>query len=136
MHQYIDRKTTFYHPLKFILDLELISKNPHIFYLSVNATLLVMRSSRMIENLGVTQTERMSINEDTERVTGTFLRKFHGIYSNFFRSEGPVLYHLFKPYVMSFYGMETWFHNVTKQPLKKISVGYHRSVKRICGLSL
>ena len=86
--------------------------------------------------LGVTLTESMSINEDTERVTGTFLRQFHGIYSKFFRSQGPVLYHLFKSYAMSFYGMETWFHNVTKQSLKKVSVAYHRAVKRICGLNL
>ena len=32
--------------------------------------------------------------------------------------------------------METWFHNVTKQFLKKNSVAYHRAVKHICGLNL
>ena len=44
--------------------------------------------------LGVALTESMSINEDTARVTIIFLRQFQGIYSNFFRIQGTVLYHL------------------------------------------
>ena len=80
--------------------------------------------------LGVTLT---SIIQYTEHVTSTFLRQFLGIFNKFFRSQGAVLYHMFKSYAMSFYGMETWFHNVAKQSLKKMSVAYHRA---ICDLNL
>jgi len=64
-----------------------------------------------------------------------FLRQFNGIYYKFFKSKGHVLNHLFRSHAMSFHGIETWFHSLTKQSMRKISVAYHSAVKQICGLN-
>ena len=39
-------------------------------------------------------------------------------------------------YLMSFYGMELWYPNLTKSNLYKMSVGYHKAVKRLVGLNV
>ena len=85
--------------------------------------------------LGINLSETMALNGDIERATTSFLRQFNGLYYKFYRSKGPVLNHLFRSHAMSFYGMETWFHNRTRKSLKKIAVAYHNSVKRVCGLN-
>ena len=48
---------------------------------------------------------------------------------------GSVLNHLFRSHVMTFYGMETCFHNLTKQTLRKVSVAYHGDVHRTCEIN-
>ena len=85
--------------------------------------------------LGVTLTDNMSVSEDVERAMNTFLRQFNSIYYRFYRSKGQVLNHLFRSHAMTFYGMETWSHNLTKQSLRKVSVAYHGAVKRTCGMN-
>ena len=47
-----------------------------------------------------------------------------------------VLYYLFRAYTSSFYGIESWCYKLTAQSLRKVSVVYHKAVKRISGFNV
>ena len=83
--------------------------------------------------LGVTLTENFTIDGDVDRVTGSFLRSFNGFLNKFNFADDCIKFFLFKNYNMSFYGIETWFESLRQSKIRKISVTYHKAVKRLCG---
>ena len=44
--------------------------------------------------------------------------------------------HLFKTYTSSFYGIDLWFEKLKKFQLHKISVVYHKAIKKILKMNL
>ena len=47
-----------------------------------------------------------------------------------------IMYYLFKTYTSSFYGVELWYNGITSaSSLRLISVGYHKAVKKLAGLT-
>ena len=76
-----------------------------------------------------------NIHYDIDRVLNNFFKQFNGMYSKFFFVDKQVLFHLFKTFTSSFYGIDVWFEKITVTQLSKISVAYHKAVKRICGLN-
>ena len=94
--------------------------------------------SRTIEckYLGVFLPHNGNIYFDIDRVINSFLKQFNGMYSKFSFADKQVLYHLFKTFTSSFYGIDVWFEKLTLTQLSKISVAYHKAVKRICGLNV
>ena len=51
----------------------------------------------------------------------------------FYRYEYSYEY-LFKTYSSSFYGIELWYNIYRNRAFHNVSVGYHKTVKRIAGL--
>ena len=94
--------------------LELMSVNTSVFFLPHNG----------------------NIYFDIDRVINSFLKQFNGMYSKFSFTDKQVLYHLLKTFTSSFYGIDVWFEKLTLTQLSKISVAYHKAVKRICGLNV
>ena len=86
--------------------------------------------------LGVILTHNGNINDDVDRVLNSFLRQFNGMYSKFYFTDKRILYHLFKTFTSSFYGIDVWFEKITLAQLSKISVAYHKAVKKICGFDV
>ena len=86
--------------------------------------------------LGVILADDSSESHDVDRVTNSFFRQFNGMYSKFNFAHRNVLYYLFKSFTSSFYGIDVWFGKVSTSHLNKISVAYHKAVKRICGMNV
>ena len=86
--------------------------------------------------LGITLSEDFSNDADINRATNSFLRQFNGLYHKFRFLNLDVLSFLFKSYCTSFYGMETWYHNLKSRSLYGIGVTYHKAVKKVCGLAV
>ena len=84
--------------------------------------------------LGVILTDNDDFGPDVDRVVNAFLKQFNGFFSKFYYLDNEVKYFLFKAYSTSFYGIDVWYNNIRAYQLKKISVTYHKAVKRICGL--
>ena len=84
--------------------------------------------------LGVILTDNNDIGPDVDRVMNSFLKQFNGFHSKFYFLNRQVQYFLFKSYSTSFYGIDVWFNDIKAYQLKKISVTYHKAVKKICGL--
>ena len=61
------------------------------------------------------------------------LKQFNGMYSKFHYVTRDVLCYLFTTYTSSFYGIELWYDEIPKSLLNKMSVTYHKAVKRISG---
>jgi len=90
-----------------------------------------------IRYLGVTLSEDLSIKNDVERVLDSFLKQFNGMYSKFGFVDFDCLCYLFKTYSTTFYGMGLWIEQkVFKRQIQKLSVAYHKAVKRIASLNV
>ena len=80
--------------------------------------------------LGVLLSDNGNIGMDIDRAISSFLKQFNGMYSKFHFADKKVLFFLFKIYTSSFYGIETWIEKIYDYQLDKISVVYHKAVKR------
>ena len=85
--------------------------------------------------LGVVLNEYGNVGPDLDRIIDSFLKQFNGMYSKFYFADKNVLYFLFKSYTSSFYGLEVWHDKILKNQMNKISVAYHKAIKRISGFN-
>ena len=113
------------------------TKNPRI-KVETKLFLSGMELKRVIacKYLGVNFAENLSCEEDVDRVLNSFLRQFNSLYSKFHYLHLDTLSYLFKSYTSSFYGIESWYFKLKAKSLNKISVAYHKAVKRIAGLNV
>ena len=86
-----------------------------------------------LKYLGLVFRHDLSNSTDIDRVMNSFLQQFNSVYRKFNFVDKEVLLHLFRSYTSSFYGMESWCYKLSNMSLRKISVAYHKAVKRICG---
>ena len=93
-----------------------------------------LKSVKNCKYLGVELTSNGDMGKEVNRVTNSFLKQFNGFFSKFYFAEKRVLFFLFKSYTTSFYGIDLWPSSIRGYDLNKISVAYHKAVKRICGL--
>ena len=68
---------------------------------------------------------------DIDWVTNAFIKQFNGLYCKHNYLERETLAHRFRTYTSSFWGIESWFYNMKKKSLFKISVAYNKAVKKI-----
>ena len=54
----------------------------------------------------------MSNKMDSDRVLNKFLRQYNSMYHRFNFASREVIYHLFKTYSSSFYGIELWYNDI------------------------
>ena len=73
---------------------------------------------------------------EVNRVMDAFLKHFNGLYSKFHFVTKDVLRYLFKTYTSSFYGIELWYDKIPEFLINKMSVTYHKAVKKISGHNL
>ena len=97
---------------------------------------LNMNRVKECKYLGVIISDNGDLGPEIDRVVGTFLKQFNGLYSKFNFANHNVLFYLFKSFTSSFYGIDTWFEKIKVSQLSKISVTYHRAIKRLCGKNL
>ena len=89
-----------------------------------------------IKYLGVYLSDDLSLDKDINRALDSFLKQFNSVYHKFKFVDFSILVYLFKIYTSSFYGINLWFECELKESnLHKISVGYHKAVKRVAGLN-
>ena len=58
------------------------------------------------------------------------------MYSKFYFTDRNIIAYLFKSYASSFYGIDLWFDKIYEYQMNKISVAYHKAIKRICGMNV
>ena len=80
--------------------------------------------------LGIILSDDRSIASDIDRVTNSFLKQFNSMYYKFYYMHSSVLNFLFKTYTSSFYGAELWHGSIRYRNINKISVTYHKAVKK------
>ena len=85
--------------------------------------------------LGIILSEDLSNSKDTDRVMYAFFIQFTSMYSKLYYLDRHVLIFLFKTYTYSFDGSETRFDALSRD-FHKISVTYHKAVKRCTGLNI
>ena len=107
---------------------------------SVNTTLTfrdeMFRRVAEFKYLGIVLSEDMCNTKDINRAINSFLKQFNSMFSKFNYLDDHLLHFLFKSYTSSFYGAETWLTSPYKKDLKKISVVYHKAVKRVARLNV
>ena len=86
--------------------------------------------------LGVYLNNKFNLNDDVDRIMNAFLRQFNGMFSKFSFLNFNARCFLFNSFCSSFYGMETWVETLREYQLKKISVAYHKAVKRVGGFEV
>ena len=101
--------------------------------ISLNGVRLERTNS--VKYLGVILTDNNELGLDVDRILDAFLKQFNSMYSKFNFVHSDMLFYMFKSFAFSFYGMETWFGNPKKCDLNRISVAYHKAVKRISGFN-
>ena len=84
--------------------------------------------------LGVFLSINNELAPDIDRVLDSFLKQFNAMNSKFYYCDKNILFYLFKAYTSSFYGIETWIEKCFDYQLNRISVAYHKAIKRMCGL--
>ena len=73
---------------------------------------------------------------DIKRAMRKFYCQFNGILRKFSSVDVNVKLYLFKTYCVQIYGSDMWLNNRgSSSVLKQFSVGYHKAIKRILGLS-
>ena len=57
------------------------------------------------------------------------------MYHRFYFVGREIIYHLIRIYLSSSYGIELWYNDINRnRAFHKVSVGYHKTGKRIAGL--
>ena len=85
--------------------------------------------------LGIILSPNLNINKDSDRALNAFLGQFNACYHKFNFVDHKVLIYLFKTYSSSFYGCELWYDVLNRDRVfHKISVAYHKAVKKLAGL--
>ena len=100
----------------------------------LNGTAIVRVSS--YKYLGIILSDDRSITSDVDRATNSFLKQFNAMYYKFYYMHSSVLNFLFKTYTSSFYGAELWHGSIKYRNINKISVTYHKAVKKIAHLNV
>ena len=95
-----------------------------------------LKKVNSIKYLGVYLSGNGDMGMDIDRVITCFLKQFNSLYSKFHCIDRRVLAYLFKSYTSSFYGIDLWFDKIYDYQLNKISVAYHKAIKRICGMNV
>ena len=85
--------------------------------------------------LGVILNGSHDVGSDIDRRLSSFLKQFNGMYSKFNFAHNNVLFFLFKAYTSSFYGLEVIHDRIPKFLLNRISVAYHKAIKKIANLN-
>ena len=85
--------------------------------------------------LGVVISDTLCIKCDVNRVTDSFLKQFNSMFCKFSYADKSILAFLFRTYTSSFYAIENWTFGASNRALQRISVAYHKAVKRVCGLN-
>ena len=96
-----------------------------------------LKKVNSLRYLGVVLTDDLSLDLDIERAMNSFLTQFYSMYNRFYFVDKNTLYFLFKNFTTSFYGVNLWFdYKLSEKSLSKISVSFHRAVKRIAGMNI
>ena len=69
-------------------------------------------------------------------MTSSFLKQFNSLFYKFNYVDRKVLTFLFRTYTSSFYGLENWTLTGCKRDFQKLSITYHKAVKRICSMNV
>ena len=86
--------------------------------------------------LGFIVNSKMHNTDDIDRARNKFYQEFNVILRKFSFADKRVKLFLFSQYCLQLYGAELWFYNKNaKSNLKQFSVGYHKAIKKILGLS-
>ena len=87
--------------------------------------------------LGVILNENgVDVQDDIERICTSFLKQFNAMYSKFNFVNNDMMYFLFKSYTTSFYGIDVWFDRIPNSRLRRVTVPYHKAVKKICNMNV
>ena len=86
--------------------------------------------------LGVILSDDRSITRDVNRAANSFIKQFNAMYTKFYYMHDSVLHFLFRTYTSSFYGVELWHGSIRYRHIDKISIIYHKAVKRIARLNV
>ena len=81
-------------------------------------------------------TDTLCIGKDINRATSCFLKQFNSLMYRFNYADMKVLAHLFRTYTSSFYAIENWALAKSNKHMHRISVAYHKAVKRICSMNV
>ena len=109
---------------------------PQICHANVFLNGVRLEQSRSIKYLGVILSDNNDLGLDVDRVLNSFLKQFNSLYAKFSFVHRDILFFLFKSFATSFYGIETWFGKPKIFDLNRISVAYHKAVKRISGFNV
>ena len=86
--------------------------------------------------LGYILSSNSNIECDVNRCSQAFLRQFNSMYRRFNFLNIAVLSFLFTAFCSSFYACELWYNEITiNSRFNKISIMYHKAIKRISGLT-
>ena len=89
-----------------------------------------------IKYLGIMISNDLTLKADAERALTAFLKQFNSFYYKFNFASVDMMKFLFKTYCTSFYGISTWIEEkFTDSRMRKISVGYHKAVKRLANMA-
>ena len=95
----------------------------------------ILEEVNSIKYLGCMLDNRLNDAMDCDRALDSFLKQFNGMFHKFYYMNREVLTYLFKAYTSSFYACELCSGKYNRERVfKKISVGYHKAIKRICHL--
>ena len=95
-----------------------------------------LKRASVVKYLGVMLSEDLTINHDVDRATNSFLKQFNSMYAKFHYMDDKVLKFLFITYTSSFYGAELWYGSQIYKNINKVSVTYHKAVKKIAHLNV
>ena len=89
-----------------------------------------------IKYLGYIIQDNMLSDKDIERARNKFYKEFNVLLRKFNSSSINVKLYLFNQYCVQIYGSELWNDNKkTVGNIKQFSVGYHKAIKKMLGLS-
>ena len=89
-----------------------------------------------IKYLGFIINSKMTNSDDIDRARNKFYQEFNVMLRKFSFADKSVKLLLFSQYCLQFYGSELWYLNKqAKNNLKQFSVGYHKAIKKILGVS-
>ena len=87
------------------------------------------------KHLGVVLSKTLCIKRDVDRATDSFLKQFFWKFCKFNYADRNVLVFLFKPHSSSFYAVENWTFGASNKALQRLSIAYHKAVRRISGMT-
>ena len=97
----------------------------------------ILAKVEKVKYLGVILNENgLDVHDDIDRISTSFLKQFNAMYSKFNFVSNDIMYFLFKSYTSSFYGIDVWFDRIPYSRLRRVSVPYHKAVKRICNMNV
>ena len=96
----------------------------------------ILQNESQCKYLGYILSSDSKIDLDVDRCYTSFLRQFNSMFRKFNFLNRNILSFLFRSFCSSFYGSELWFDQIiVHSKTNKLTVSYHRALKRIAGLS-